>query len=224
MSNIAIICEGISECNVIKHIITRYSGPHFFNVIQPQLTPDASKQDGFGGWQQVLEHCNDDTFDRIFQYNDFLVIQIDTDTSHQTPYDVMPYHPGGSPKSPARLLTEIKVRLMRDIQRNKRRQYLPKIIFAICHNEIECWLLPVFYTDHNACRTNNCIHTLNQALDKQDIYRIPDKDKNCHNAQVSYRTILKKLRNRASIDKCAQHSISFTLFTKGLEIIPIIDD
>lgn len=220
MANIAIICEGISESNILKHVITKYSGIHSLNIIQPKLTANGNKQDGFGGWQQVLEHCTDDTFDNIFQFNDYLVIQIDTDASHMPHYEVPHTHPDGSAKSATRLHAEIKSRLIHNISRSKRKQYLPRIIFAICHNEIECWLLPIYYTDNNACRNHNCIFTINTALDRKNISKIPNKDKNCSEAQKTYRAILKNLRNKAAIVNCAKRHLGFELFLQGLNIIP----
>lgn len=37
MANIAVICEGVSEFNILNHIVSRYAGEHFLNAIQPRI-------------------------------------------------------------------------------------------------------------------------------------------------------------------------------------------
>ncbi len=214
MANIAIICEGISESMVISHIVSRYCGDHNLNPIQPKIKN--GKQDGFGGWEQVLEHCNEKKFSEIFGFNDFLIVQIDTDAAHHKTYGVPPNHPDGTPKSPTRLHAEVKVRLLKDIPRTMRAKYNGKMIFAICNNEIECWLLPLYYTGKQACKTNNCIFTLNQALKKHNEPCIADTDKNCSESKKAYRLMLKKLRRKSDVETCAKHSFGFSAFLKGL--------
>lgn len=218
MANIALICEGVSEHKVINHIVGRYCNGHTINPIQPKILN--GKQNGFGGWEQVLEHCNDKTFTEAFQYNDYLIVQIDTDASYQKSYGVPPTHPDGTPKSDARLHAEIKARLMRNIPGPMRAALSGKIIFAICKNEIECWLLPLFYSGKQACRTNNCIFHLTQALAKDNLPGIPKKDKNCDEAIKAYNTLLRKgFRRKADIAASASHSYGFSEFIAALDKI-----
>ena len=137
MANIAVICEGVSEFNIINHIVSRYLGDHSLNAVQPKINNDTQADEG--GWSRVLDHCKDDDIEPIFQLNDYLIIQIDTDTSHISPYDIPHNFKDGSAKSPRRLHAEIKARLMRELSSDIRKKYIHRIIFAICHNEIECW-------------------------------------------------------------------------------------
>ena len=89
---------------------------------------------------------------------------------------------------------EVKERLLKNISPEVQEKYEGRIIFAICINEIECWLLPLYYSDNNRCMTNNCIYTLNQALAKKNIGGIPGTDKNSPNARRVYNKILKNLK------------------------------
>lgn len=219
MANIAIICEGVSEFKIINHLVARYSGEHFLNAIQPKINDERDTQANDGGWSRVIEHCTDDVFENIFKLNDYLIIQIDTDSSHIQPYDIPHCFSNGVAKSDKRLHAEIKARLMREISHDVRKKYLSRILFAICHNEIECWLLPIFYNDNKRCKTNNCIYHLNEALSKRDIPRIPDKQKNSPNARKAYKKILSNIRKKSDVARIADSSRGFSNFIRGLEII-----
>ena len=219
MATIAIICEGVSEFNILEHIISKFCGTnHLLNPIQPRIT-GSHTQESDGGWAEVLSHCNDKVFNEIFQFNDYLVIQIDTDSSYIKPYSVSHHFITGIPKSDKRLHAEIKARLLSEISRPLRRKFLSKIIFAICHNEIECWLLPLFYYDNRACKTNNCIKILNKALSKKNMDGIPDKGKNSDQARKAYKDIFKLMKKKERIIEISTCSNGFNSFLKGLDTI-----
>lgn len=218
MANIAVICEGVSEFNILNHIVSRYNPNHYLNAVQPKISQEQT-QAANGGWSRVLEHCTDKDFEDIFLLNDYLIIQIDTDSSHIYPYSVAHCHPDGTLKSHGRLHIEIKARLMEKITHGVRKKYLHRILFAICHNELECWLLPLYYNDKRECGTNNCIYLLNRELSKRDIPTIPDKDKNSPNARKAYKTILKNIRKKADVVRCAGKSWGFGAFVAGLDMI-----
>ena len=220
MASIGLICEGVSEINVMTRIVSKYLGDEIFvNPIEPETKMEngALVQNGYGGWQQVLSHCNDETVERILEYNDYLIIQIDTDASIQSGYDVKPQDDDGKQKTVEVLYQEVKERLLMNISPEVREEYEGRIIFAICMNEIECWLLPIYYSDKNRCKTNNCIYTLNQALGKKNIGGIPDKEKNSPNARNVYNKILKNFKNKKSIQDCAQYHYGFNELTKQLD-------
>lgn len=227
MVSIGLICEGVSEINVMTRIISKYLGDEVFvNPIEPETKRENGVlvQNGYGGWQQVLSHCNDETVERILEYNDYLVIQIDTDASIQAGYDVAPLDENGRPKDVVVYFQDIKNRLLANISDVIQAKYEGRIVFAICMNEIECWLLPLYYSDKNRCKTNNCIHTLNQALTKKNVGGIPDTDKNSPNARRVYDKILKNLKNKKSIQDCAQYHYGFNELTKQLDKIELYDE
>lgn len=220
MASIGLICEGVSEINVMTRIVSKYLGDEVFvNPIEPETKMEngALVQNGYGGWQQVLSHCNDETVERILEYNDYLVVQIDTDACIQAGYDVNPLDETGLQKTAEMLYGDVKARLLRKISEEVQERYSGRIVFAICMNEIECWLLPLYYSDKNRCKTNNCIYTLNQALGKKNIGGIPDKEKNSPNARNVYNKILKNFKNKKSIQDCAQYHYGFNELTKQLD-------
>lgn len=224
MVTIGLICEGVSEINVMTRIISKYLGDQvFINPIEPETKVENGVlvQKGYGGWLQVLNHCNDETVERILEYNDYLIIQIDTDASIQTGYDVKSQDDNGKQKPVEDFYQDVKERLLRNISPEVQEKNEGRIIFAICMNEIECWLLPLYYSDKNRCKTNNCIFTLNQALLKRSIGGIPDTDKNSPNARKVYNKILKNLKNKKTIQDCAQYQYGFGELTKQLDLIAL---
>lgn len=219
MANIAVICEGVSEFNIINHIVSRYNNEHFINAVQPRINHDRQAQADDGGWSRVLEHCTDEIINHIFQLNDYLIIQIDTDSSHIPPYNIEHNFQGGAAKSHKRLHAEIKARLVHNLSHETREKYLNRILFAICHNEIECWLLPIFYTDYRACKTNNCINVLNRALSRQNMDGIPYTNKNKPKAQKAYKAIFKHMKTKETIERMSTYSDGLKRFLEGLDSI-----
>lgn len=82
-------------------------------------------------------------------------------------------------------------------------------------------LLPLYYTDNNRCKSNNCLYTLNQALGKRNLGGIPDKDKNGAFARNVYKRILKNFKNKKTIQDCAQYHFGFMELNKQLDAIAI---
>ena len=62
MSNkIGVVCEGISDYKIIRHIVERYLRDYDVYTIplKPKLTAQG-KQEGFGTWQGVLNYIAGD--------------------------------------------------------------------------------------------------------------------------------------------------------------------
>ncbi|KAA6342889.1 hypothetical protein EZS27_009404 [termite gut metagenome] len=211
-----LISEGVSEHNIIKHIIARFLEDDNCRIRQIQPEVDKrGKQIGYGGWLGVLNYCKEENFDNILSVNDYIVIQIDTDTSEQINYDVKKTKENNIPKNEEELYDDICKRLLKNISVEKRGEYDGKILFAICFNETECWLLPIYYTDDTKCSTSNCIYKLNQKIP----LHVPDRDKNSPVAQRAYQEILKKLRNPEKIKACSEHNTGFRKFMAQLNKI-----
>ena len=216
MAAIGLICEGVSEVNMISYIIRRYLGDVDVNTIQPEIVN--GKQDSFGGWRQVLNYCNEDKFEQIFATNDFIVIQIDTDTCCEKGYDVDIYDDNHNRISDSTLFARVVDRLKLNLSDIFLQKYNDRIIFAVCINETECWLLPLYYNDDRRCGTDFCIRKLNQELKKQNL-NIPDKDKNSVYAQKTYREIFKKIKKKATIQEISQYNFGFKRFVEQLDDI-----
>lgn len=224
MRTVGLICEGVSEINIMTRILSKYLNDDVIvNPIEPETKTENGYfvQSGYGGWQQVLAHCNDETVEKILDFNDFLLVQIDTDASIQKGYDVNPLDENGHPKDVAVFFQDVKKRLLANISEEVQAKYERRILFAICMNELECWLLPLYCSSSIRCKTNNCLYALNQALGKKNLGGIPEKDKNSAFARNVYHKILKNFKNRATIQDCAQYHYGFLELTKQLDAIVI---
>ncbi|EKU87848.1 hypothetical protein [Bacteroides oleiciplenus] len=221
MTSIGLISEGISEHYIIKHIVERYLGEDdcLINQIQPQIKLQGrqEKQGSFGGWLEVLNHCTEEKFKEVLNYNDYIIVQIDTDTCELAHYDVKRTKEDATLKSEEELYNDICKRILKDIPIENRAQFDGKILFAICFNETECWLLPVYYTDKTKCSTNNCLFKLNQKITTLKLSAIPDKDKNSPAAVNTYKSILKNIRKRKDIKDCSQYNYGFRKFMEQLD-------
>ena len=165
----------------------------------------------------MLNHCNDEEIKNVFAANDFLVIQIDTDTCSLANYDVDVYEENHKKVSDEVLYERVKSRLFKNISEDMQKQYGDRILFAICINETECWLLPLYYENDakKRCATTNCIYILNQRLQTEGI-GIPDKAKNSPEAIQVYNKVLKQLK-RKDIPRIAQYNFGFRKFVEQMD-------
>ena len=115
MKTIGLVCEGVSEINILTRIVSKYLDDDVdIRAIEPDTTTKNGflVQSGYGGWEQVLRHCNDETVEQILEYNDYLVVQIDTDTCNLPGYGVNSLDTHGKQKTPDVLYQDIKARLL----------------------------------------------------------------------------------------------------------------
>jgi len=224
----ALITEGISEYNIIKHIVYRYfkdADPNI-NQIQPKILNN--KQESIGGWNEVLKYCERPEIKALLVENDYLIIQIDTDQSQTKPFEIS-HSKNGTTKTDAELHEEVTTKLMGLIPNEIKEEHPGKIILAICIHTVECWLLPIYYTDNTNSKTNNCIKALNIQLARKNIPTISETDKNSHNSIKSYSDILSNIKKRKEILEKSKLVYSFSKFTDELERIyneenPSIED
>ena len=217
MASIALICEGASEVKMLTYIVIRYLGDEIVvNAIQPALT-QKGRQANEGGWLEVLNHCNDETINAVFATNDYLVIQIDTDACTQANYNVNVYDENNRKVADDILYERVKNRLLKDLTTEIQTKYAHRILFAICINETECWLLPLYYENDvkKRCATTNCIYILNQRLQTEGM-GIPDKEKNTPEAIQVYNKVLKNLKKK-DIPRIAQYNYGFQKFVEQME-------
>ena len=115
--NIALICEGVSEVKVLKYIVERFFGDIdvSVNAFQPTLN-NKDKQDCYGGWSEVLSHSNDENVKNALATNDYLIIQIDTDTCDLPNYGAITKEEKRNHISDDILYQKVVNRLLKDIK------------------------------------------------------------------------------------------------------------
>lgn len=221
MKTIGLICEGVSEFRIMNTVLSRFLGDDFvINPIEPAIVVKhgVMKQNSGGGWSRVLDHCNEQKFFEILQLNNYLVVQIDSDACQE--YGVSPLDSNNRKKSPEVLYSDIVARLSQGFSSDFLQAYEGRILFAVCFDEIECWLLPLIYSDNNRCRTTNCIYTLNRELSRRNLPAIPGGDeKNSPNALKAYDKILKTIKNRKVVEDISVFNYGFKTLINNLSRI-----
>jgi hypothetical protein len=159
--NFALIAEGITDRPIIQAVLAAFFEKEFAGQY-PFINPLQPKQKEPGGWVKVLDYCTTDELKGAFVLNDYIIIQIDSDRHADKGYDVQ--------KCPStnELIQAIQKRIIEKIGEDFYTDKKDKILFAVCVDMIECWLLPFYATTaaHQA-KEQGCCGTLNLHLKKK---------------------------------------------------------
>jgi hypothetical protein len=170
MASFAIVAEGITDQRVIDSIITGYFGDDAeepsVNYVQPLLDTTGEKAEPEpGGWGMVLKFLELGKHREALQFNDFLVLHIDTDVSEDFG---VPHRQGGKELSVAELVECVIEKLASILGSESYVAHEGRLIFAIAVHSIECWLLPLFHTDSHARKITGCLNAVNEARRKRN--------------------------------------------------------
>jgi len=203
-----LVTEGVTDQTILKSILAGWTGNK--KLVMKELQP---KPEEPGGWTKVFQYCESLDFKGAFSYYDFIVVQIDTD-----------FMSGDSVGEKYRIdLKDLDVKERVEAFREKiieligeefYEEYSDRIIFAIAVNEIECWLLPVYFTGTKAKKNVSCIDTLNQVLPQKEGFYIDPKAK----SKADYPKLAKNFRKKKAIQKYAKQQESFSLFLDNLQV------
>lgn len=210
----AVIAEGPSDFEVLRHILAgHFSDPDIVvNQIQPAVDATSGSSSP-GGWYEVFRFIRSEKFAPAFERNDLVVIHIDTDVCEEPHFGVARRHADGRELTPDELLAATTERLIREIGPDTFEQYRTRIIFAIAVDSIECWLLPLYYTDSRRAKITNCLRSLNEATSAREGFSIDEQKK-----QVKYyRKLVAALRRKKVLDSCWPHNPGFRSFIAALD-------
>jgi hypothetical protein len=207
-----LVAEGKSDHAVLENILLGL----FEEDISDEITTfqpargatDEEAIKAFGGWFKVFEYCRSENFRGAFQEVYYVVIQIDTDVSEHTHYDIKQTDEFGKKLFPEVLVKKVREKFEQIIANEFGQDFLEKyqdrILFAISVDEIECWLLPLYYTDKTKSKTNNCDHKLHQKAGKFE--------KNYND----YEKISKDFRKSKTLMKAYQENPSLKIFVESV--------
>ncbi|AFY37524.1 hypothetical protein Lepto7376_1161 [[Leptolyngbya] sp. PCC 7376] len=192
MVDFALITEGQTDQAVLENILYGYFGEDDIDVnpLQPRTDKTGSfylenqsdqdaKRNEYGTWGNVFWYCRSELFRSIFQNNDFVIIQLDTDVSEQDGFKVMQTFINSDGErenlTVEELIQKVQERIIYEIDKTVHERFKDRIFFAICVDSIECWLLPIFCSDGDkkATKTQGCFKALNRQLEKTNNKRIP---------------------------------------------------
>lgn len=214
MISFGLITEGLNDQIVIESILAGYFNNPDIDIrpLQPERDKDdENKSHNYGGWSQVFAYCESNNFKEAFQFIDYIIIQIDTDVSED--YNIAHQDEKGE-FTPQQLIAKVSEKFRDGIGEDFYKTNQQKIIFAISVHSIECWLLPLYYTDkQKKAKCKNCLNTLNYELSKQHKFTI---DKNAKNPEY-YREIAKQYGKHKVLMKHYQDNPSLKIFIEEIE-------
>ncbi len=179
MPTFALVTEGLTDQIVIENILFGFFDDPNIDItsLQPlRDETDRNRAANPGNWHKVLEYCSSEEFRGAFQFNRYIIVQIDTDVA--TDYGVSDRDGEGDEFSVEDMMERVKTLLVERIGQEFYSNYSSRILFAISVQSIECWLLPLFFTDNKKSKTVNCLNTLNQGLKTKKPYSIDPENKN----------------------------------------------
>ena len=209
-TKIGIVSEGVSDYFILKHIVERYLKEKDVYTIplKPKVT-SKNKQEGFGTWQGVFDYIKGDDnliVEAVKEGCEYVVVQIDTDVSSQ-------YGVENNPGDVQAFWTAIKDKLTGSVHPGFPKD---KLIFAICIQEIECWLIPFVSTIENECQnTDRCLNIVNRHIRTKG--SIDKQNKNSQQAQRLYQYILGQKKKPSEIKDCSRYNFGFKELIEQLD-------
>jgi hypothetical protein len=215
MTTFALITEGVTDQVMLKYLLTGFYGRREndqinINPIQPlRDATDSSRQGNFGGWELVLECIGDEErIEDSLMFNDYLIIQIDTDCGEHKNYGV-PLHNGGAPRPVLDVLFDVKKKLISCIGNEVYEENKERIIFAIAFHSSECWIIHLHSNEKaDQKRVLNCERYLSRVLADKKITYIKNHD--------LYDEICKPFRKMEDIDLARSRNESLNAFIASL--------
>ena len=162
MATFGVVGEGETDQTVIENILLGYFGRDAdVNPLQP--LPGEP-----GGWTLVLHWLVAGRAQEALQFNDFLVIQVDTDRCDDVGFDVSRQHPNeGRARTLDELVQAVRERLIQAMGPTVYAAHADRILFAVTVHSIECWLLPLLVSGKvKQSKVLGCLDEANHALRK----------------------------------------------------------
>lgn len=221
MASFGIVSEGYTDQLLLEGILEGFfkggeDAPEV-KFLSPVFDETDAAQGQKAGWYQVFEYCkHQENFVRDLQFNDYLIIQIDTDVSEETHYDVKNTDTSGAVLSPHQLVADVIKKFQGLIGQPFLTQYGERLIFAISVHSIECWLLPIFgKTPSDKKKIVNCLGTLNTRISPVLNFTIDTNNKSHDDHYEVFAKCFAK-NNRNNLIALGSKNLSFDIFLTQL--------
>lgn len=178
----AIAAEGQTDQRVIDNILTG-----FFRDAPSEISVqwDYPERQEPGGWGRLFSYLREKRYAEALQFNDYLVVQIDSDCAHEKGFGIPRAIDGR--KAPEAMVTAVRARLEEVIGVEDLQAYAGRLLFAVCVESIECWLLPL-HAPGNAGDVHGCLRRLNHELKRKGAPGLKKDDVPSYaNASAEYR-------------------------------------
>ena len=221
MISFGLITEGLTDQIVIENILAGYFKNPDLDIrpLQPERDKDdENKFTGYGSWSQVFAYCRSRDFQESFQFNDYIIIQIDTDVSED--FGITQQDENGE-LTPEKLIEKVIEKFKQEIGEDFYNKFQQRIIWGISVHSIECWLLPLYYKDSKKSKLKKCLSTLNKQLLKKHSFTIDAKK------PEYYREISKQYSKHKVLMACYEHNPSlksFVVEVESKEIVIVLEE
>jgi len=218
MLTFGIIAEGQTDRIVIWNILLGYFQDEEIELGYVEPPPYIS---GFtaphAGWNVVFENLKLCKAEKALQFNDYLVIHIDTDMQEEVGFDV-PRQKGGKPLSLPERVEGVIDRLCREIDPEFLKSERKRILFAIAVDSIECWMLPLLFPadKKKASKVTGCLKTATDQLRKMDQDGLSAGDTKF---QKAYEQASREFRKRKELMNHRDRNPSLELFIQQIDAI-----
>jgi len=177
MISFGLVTEGLTDQIVIENILAGYFNSPDLDIrqLQPERDKDNENKSTYGGWTLVFDYCKSSDFQEALQFIDYIIIQIDTDVSEN--YNIPKQDENGE-FTPQQSIEKVIEKFRDTIGEDFYNKHQQRIVFAISVDSIECWFLPLYYTDSRKAKIPNCLDTLNRELAKKHNFTIDANAKN----------------------------------------------
>lgn len=220
MPTFGIIAEGISDQRVIQNILKGCFGPDIddsdVRFVQPPLDESGAAY-APGGWTLVFAALRQGKHEEALQFNDYVIVHIDTDRAEDKGYDV-PYREGERELGAEELIQRVRQRLLREVDGAFFAKYQDRLIFAVAVHATECWLLPLLFgnQDAKASKTTGCLDAVNRERIRKNLKPLSDGD----NKQLRiYEEASREYKKPRILTACKDKNPSLKVFVDALNAL-----
>lgn len=216
MPSFGVIAEGQTDRVVIDNVLHGFFADQDDDPIVNPVQPPASHGE-HAGWNLVFACLERGDVVNALQWNDFVIIHIDTDVQDHAGFDV-PRREGGRELITEERIANVIERLKRAIGAAACEQFGHRILFAIAVESIECWLLPLLYDDKKAEKTTGCEDAANKVLRKANKDGLSGGG---NKFPRSYDAVSRGFLKRKRLIEARVKNVSLDKFLQQLENLPL---
>ena len=163
-----LVAEGVTDWDILNAVAPLIADDLDIQRLHPQEVVDnTSRSTDEAGWVGVLRYIESEKFTQVvtnLAEDEYVVVQIDTDVAQETHFGVDLRPVDGVPPTTEVLIERVIANLRGRCLQLDAALLDTRVIFAICVNCIECWLLPYFFAPPTAAKESGCIRKLNEIL------------------------------------------------------------
>lgn len=188
MKKFGIVSEGVTDYATLENILCGYCSDWDDDDItpfQPLDETDSKKAQSYGGWGPLVQYLKSRSIYADIKNVEYLIIQIDTDISNESTFNIPHQDKEGNKLSGNELANIMKNRLIEIIKEAEKDNYnvgfyeenASKFIYAICVHSLECWLYTFYDCKRNKKKQkdgikqkiNSCGGALDTLFEEGDI-------------------------------------------------------